>query len=312
MYSESRTEKKHNEDVIYASDNLWIVCDAASGLTKTDWMHQGSDAAWFSHFLVDFIVNALKPETNQSAPSCSLSEILASACQQASTIFPPCSELEMPSAAIAVLYRNVAQKRFEYLVLGDCVLLAELVNEARSGSTSRLVSEEKKTGSSSDEPALTTHKITDPTIAHFDGMALDFMKGRSQKLHEPFLAQRPLANEILIANRQKKNQPDGYAIADCTIRWAGHELSGTFSLEALKRAALYSDGFDQLQDFLQADQIIHSDQAFLNFIFDHQNEVLDLLYQKQNQDSSCEIIPRLKLRDDTSLILVDFPTRSAQ
>lgn len=299
MYSESRTEKKHNEDVIYASDNLWIVCDAASGLTKTDWMHQGSDAAWFSHFLVDFIVSTLKPETNQPVSS-SLSEILASACQQAANLFPPCSELEMPSAAIAILYRNVAQKRFEHLVLGDCVLLADLVNA------------QKKTGSSSDGPALTTYKITDPTIAHFDGMALDFMKARSQKLHEPFLAQRPLANEILIANRQKKNQPNGYAIADCTTRWAGHELSGAFSLEALKRVALYSDGFDQLQDFLQADQIIHSDQAFLNFVFDHQSEVLDLLYQKQNQDSSCEIIPRLKLRDDTSLILVDFSTQSAK
>lgn len=357
MFSESRTEKKRNEDVIYASDNLWIVGDAASGLTKTDWMHQGSDAAWFSHFLVNRIIKALQPALtddkvsvqtafsfpDRPAQTGSLSEILASACQQAAAIFPSCSELEMPSAAIAILYRNESRQQFEYLVLGDCVLLAELVDSQvpvdpeKPAGQERIISQEKlakadesnaekdknnteedenkegdqegRTNFNFDRPDSPVCKITDSTIASFDGIALDFMKARSQASNEPFLAQRLLANEILIANRKKKNQPDGYAIADCTTRWAGRELTGTIPLSALKRAALYSDGFDQLQTFLQADQTTQSDQDFLNYIFDHQSEILDLLHDRQEQDAACQILPRLKLRDDTSVILVDFPPR---
>ncbi len=310
MHSESRSQKKVNEDVVFVSDSLWIVADAASGLTKSDYMHQGSDAAWFSNFLVSSISKQIQAK-DQAAKSTansngfkdsdlSLSQILATACKQAADPFPTCSELEMPSAAIAILYKNEAKNQFEYLVLGDCVLLLE---------------------------TETVTKVTDPTIAAFDQIALDFMAKSSQEHHQPFLDQRPLANAILIENRKKKNQPDGYFIADCSTRWLGHELTGTILLSDLKRAALYSDGFDQLQSFLEADPALlttprlnkkvqlktgpernagNADQEFLDYIFANQDAVLDQLYDFQEQDAACETLPRLKIRDDTSLILVDF------
>ncbi len=310
MYSESRSQKKNNEDVIFASDTLWIVADAASGLTKSDYMQQGSDAAWFSNFLVSSIAKQIETKDQAVASSdhsddlknsdLSLSQILANACKQAADLFPACSELEMPSAAIAILYKNKAKNQFEYLVLGDCVLLLE---------------------------TDTVTKITDPTIAAFDQLALDFMAKSSQEKHQPFLDQRPLANAILIENRKKKNQPGGYFIVDCSTRWLGHELVGTVPLDALKRAALYSDGFDQLQSFLEADSFLlaasnqdekmhteadakgNTDPAFLDYIFANQDSVLDQLYDLQEQDATCTILPRFKLRDDTSLILVDFKNK---
>lgn len=263
-----RKPEQYFEPVIDEDPDLWMVVDGASGLTKADHMHMQSDAGWFSHFLCAYLASH-----NDSKRT--LSDLLKEACLQAKARFENCPEIEQPSCALAILRKNQVTDSYEYLVLGDCVLLIERTDHS-------------------------VMRITDPNIGSFDQMAIDEMERLSEERHEPFLAQRPAVHSILVHNRGMKNKPDGYAIADLSTDWLGRQLTGFFPIEQFLQAALYSDGFDQLQSFLNL-----SDGGFAGYLFSRKaDELIDELFEKQEQDADCSRLPRLKKRDDTSLILV--------
>lgn len=294
----SRSEKKRNEDAIMIANtnqqsasnrilnaqdvfttrfdqnpNLWIVADGASGLTQADHMHTSSDAAWFSHFLCRYLCD-------HHDESQTLSTLLAKACLCAKVQFEDCPELEQPSCAIAILRKNESHHCFDYLLLGDCVLFFKL-KEPQSNACSYL-------------------KITDDRIADFDQRAIDEMVRLAKEKHESLIAQRPFVQSILIHNRNMKNKPNGYAIVDLSTDWLHQERTGSIEMERFEHAALYSDGFDQLQSFLDLDN-----QQFGEYLFCHQaQDLVDKLFQFQQEDSNCIRLPRLKKRDDTSLILI--------
>lgn len=293
----SRSEKKRNEDaliiahtpkqpiskqIVNAQDvftirvdehpNLWIVADGASGLTQADHMHVTSDAAWFSHFLCHYLAD----HNDQTK---TLSTLLSEACLCAKSQFEDCPELEQPSCAIAILRKNESHQCFDYLLLGDCVLFIQ-IKDAQTSMPSYL-------------------KITDDRIADFDHLAIDEMMRLAKQKNESPVIQRPFVQSILIQNRSQKNKPNGYAIADLSNDWLHQEITGSIMMDQLQHAALYSDGFDQLQSFLALDN-----QQFGEYLFSHHaQDLVDQLFQFQEEDSHCSRLPRLKKRDDTSLIL---------
>lgn len=294
----SRTEKKINEDAIAIvntikrsssntllinqdifndlldeNPNLWIVADGASGLTKADHMQLTSDAAWFSHFLCQYL--ALHNDESKT-----LSKLLEEACLCAKSQFPSCPEIEQPSCALAILRKNESKHCFDYLVLGDCVLFLKV--------------------NSKENQQPTYLKISDDRIAYFDQLAIDEMARLAKQKNETMFAQRPFVQSILIHNRNMKNKADGYAIADLSADWLNHEIAGSIPYDQLLSAALYSDGFDQLQSFLNL-----SDHQFGDHLFSHDaNFLIDQLFNQQELDANCSLLPRLKKRDDTSLIVI--------
>lgn len=275
MYSKSRTEKQINEDACLASEKFLIVCDGASSLSKINHLDPSSDAAWFSHFLTREIAK-------QNDDARSLSDLLADLCRQAGALYPPAPDEDMPSAAIAILRRNDLTEQFDWLVLGDCSLLMEIEEpdeQPDQGKEERILC------------------VRDESIAAFDDLAISQMQRLAKQKHEPLLAQRPFVHEILTRNRAMKNKPEGYAIADLTDAWQGMERSGSIPISSLKRAALFSDGFLQLQEFRNLDNA-----AFLETIFADPEKALEDLYNLQEQDAACEKLPRLKKRDDTTLV----------
>lgn len=256
------------EPVLDERPDFWMVADGASGLTKADHMHMQSDAGWFSHFLCAYMIC-------HHDPNRTLSELLEEACLKAANRFEACPEIEQPSCAIAILRKNPITNHYDYLVLGDCVLLIEQTDHS-------------------------VKRITDPSIGSFDQIAIDEMKRLSLLKQESFLEQRPSVHSLLVQNRSMKNKPDGYAIADLSADWLGHELTGTLEAEQFFQAALYSDGFDQLQSFLHL-----SNEDFAHHLFSFSaDDLVDELFKLQEQDADCSRLPRLKKRDDTSLILV--------
>lgn len=294
----NRSEKKQNEDAITIAKtlkheisnqivspqdvltcrlddqaNLWIVADGASGLTKADHMHIASDAAWFSHFLCWYL--AVHNDVTKT-----LSALLEEACLCAKRQFEDCPELEKPSCAIAILRKNETLHCFDYLLLGDCVLFFQL-KDPQSAEISYL-------------------KVTDDRIAEFDQRAIDEMARLAKQKNESMIAQRPFVQSILIHNRNQKNKPGGYAIADLSNDWLHQEITGCIRFDQFEHAALYSDGFDQLQSFLSLDN-----HQFGQYLFSHNaQDQVDLLFVYQDADPNCIQLPRLKKRDDTSLILI--------
>lgn len=271
MYFESRTEKQENEDACYANDKFLIVCDGASSLSKINHLDPISDAAWFSHFLTREIAR-------QNDDANSLSDLLAEICRQAGELYPQAPKEDMPSAAIAILRRNDLTGQFDWLVLGDCTLMME-IEEPDQEKEDRILC------------------IRDETIAAFDDLAISQMQKLADQKHEPLLSQRPFVHEILTRNRSLKNKPEGYAIADLTDAWQEMEHAGSIPISSLKRAALFSDGFLQLQEFRYLDNT-----AFLETIFADPEKAMDDLHELQEQDAACEKLPRLKKRDDTTLV----------
>lgn len=269
MYSESRSEKLHNEDAFYGESPVWIVVDGASALCGGDLMKTGSDAAWLSHAICD---------ANQTLADCasSIEDNLKCVLRTLHDQFPACMDVMIPSCALAIARVNSDRRSLEYFVLGDCSLMIE-----------------------TDKDVLL---FSDPAVGTFDGRVIEMMQ---QLVHEDggsFLAKRQdqRIKDMLLANRMMKNNPEGgYSIADLNGDWFS-SVQGELPLECVKRFALYSDGFDQLQSFSTMDN-----DAFLNHLFESPDRVLDELFAFQDEDAACTRLPRLKKRDDTTLVLVD-------
>ncbi len=269
MYSESRSEKLHNEDAFYSGNTIWIVVDGASALCGGDLMKTGSDASWLSHAICD---------ARQALADCasSIEDNLKSVLRALRDQFPACRDAMIPSCALAIARVNSDRRALEYFVLGDCSLMIE-----------------------TDKDVLV---FSDPAVGTFDGKVIERMQQLVLEDGGSFLAKRQdqRIKDMLLSNRMMKNNPKGgYSIADLNADWFS-SVQGELPLENVKRFALYSDGFDQLQSFSTMDN-----RAFLIHLFESPDTVIDELFVFQDEDAVCSRLPRLKKRDDTTLVLVD-------
>lgn len=265
MFSKRQSLKEHNEDALGFNENLWVVCDGATGLGFGDHLGLGSDAAWFSQTIVDELLAT-------SADPSPLEKLLLQAARKAGTLFPEVPLLEQPSASIAIVRKIPGKPVYEYYVLGDCTLLIRQNGSALS--------------------------ITDERISAFDEYAIQVMQTLQKEQGGTFFEKRLQIGDILKSNRLKKNTDQGYWILDGTADWAGHGIQGVIPASELEAFALYSDGMAQLQKFEN-----WNNAQFLDALQSNPQQCLDRLEYKQYQDKDAQKVPRLKIRDDISLIV---------
>lgn len=271
QFASTFSEKVHNEDALYADDTLWIVADGASAIGPGDCMKTGSDAAWLSHALAD----AHEAFKNFTMP---LEELVRQQLIQLKKNFP--EDGISPSAAIAIARLNVERGKLETFVLGDCVILIETADG--------------------------TIRISDDAVSHFDQKVIDRMVQISQSEGIPFLQTRQdeRIRSMLAQNRSKKNTPYGYSIIDLNANWPS-SLQSEVDIKDVHAIALFSDGFDQLQEFMHLDN-----DAFMKMTLEDPSRAMDFLYFFQEKDADCLQLPRLKKRDDTTLVCAEFLARS--
>ena len=269
IFQAGYSEKVWNEDVCAAAEDYAFVLDGASGLNETNRMGPMSDACWLVSSLKNWLILHIHEDR-------SLEEILRDGLRHLADQYGEYSGLESPSCTITII--RIRNDELEYYVLGDSLLLIE--------TEDRLYS------------------FCDEAVEQVEGLMIARMQELSIEKMKPFLEMRPYVSDLLQKHRLMKNTPEGYWICDLSGVGLSHAMTGSLPLEEVRRCALMSDGMMQLKEFRNLDN-----EGFLDLLYRRKSRCFPLLMEFQEQDIRCRVLPRLKKRDDTTLVLWTPPVR---
>lgn len=262
-----------NEDYVVVGSTYAVLLDGASGITGTRVLphHSGSDAQWFSHFVGGRIcgyLDAFRGIVDSIRLAVDDSRIFIG--EHGVTD----NEDLLPSSTLVVV--SVAGGLVDIVSLGDSPVFIGL-----------------KDGS------LVT--MTDSRIAELDQTAVDAMVDRSRGRAMTGVQKRAAVNDILLANRQLKNKPDGYWILDPSGVALDHFNVMQFSVEDIDYVCAMSDGLERAFDlFGLADPAAFLAKATCESF----DELVVRLRAEENLDPDFDHYPRLKLHDDASYFML--------
>ena len=262
-----------NEDYVAVGSTYAVLLDGASGITGTRVLphHSGSDAQWFSHFVggriceyLDAsrgIVDSIRLAVDDSRDYIGEHGVTDN------------EDLHSSSTLVAV---SVAGDLVDIVSLGDSPVFIG-----------------RKDGS------LAT--MSDSRIAELDQAAVDAMVDRSRGRAMTGVQKRAAVNDILLANRQLKNKPDGYWILDPSGVALDHFNVMRFSVEAIDYVCAMSDGLERAFDLFG----LADPAAFLaTATRESFDELIVRLRAEENLDPEFDRYPRLKLHDDASYFML--------
>ena len=164
----------------------------------------------------------------------------------------------------------------EYLALGDCITMLR----DRSGQITLL---------------------RDPHVELLDKAAIAHMQEIQSAQHGSMREARNQVQPQLIAHRKQLNTPDGYW--GCTLDAAGvaHAIEMAVPASAIAQVISMSDGFFQVYDTFG---LCQTPADFFHAIeTDGPAALVRRLFAAQDQDPDFNAYPRLKHRDDTSVVM---------
>lgn len=262
-----------NEDYVAVGSTYAVLLDGASGISGTRVLphHSGSDAQWFSHFVGGRICEYLDAfrgidDSIRLAVDDSRDYIGEHGVTANEDLFP--------SSTLVVV--SVSGDSVDIVSLGDSPVFIGL----KDGSLAIM---------------------SDSRIAELDQAAVDAMVDHSRGSAMTGVQKRAAVNDILLANRQLKNKPDGYWILDPSGVALDHFNVRRFSVKDIDYVCAMSDGLDRAFDlFGLADPATFLATATR----DSFDELLVRLRAEENLDPDFDRYPRLKLHDDASYFML--------
>lgn len=262
-----------NEDYVAVGSTYAVLLDGASGITGTRVLphHSGSDAQWFSHFVGGRICEYL-------VASRGVIDSIRLAVDDSRVFIGEYGVTDnedlLPSSTLVVV--SVTGGLVDIVSLGDSPVFIGL-----------------KDGS------LVT--MSDSRIAELDQVAVDAMVDRSRGRAMTGVQKRAAVNDILLANRQLKNKPDGYWILDPSGVALDHLNVMRFSVEDVDYVCAMSDGLERAFDlFALADPAAFLAKATRESF----DELLVRLRAEERQDPDFDRYPRLKMHDDATCFML--------
>lgn len=261
-----------NEDICCLKDSYAWVIDGASGLTSTKITDAESDAKWFAEEWDKYLKeNIMEDKSIQQIFEDGIAKIRNKYfCFDGAK---DAAKIGQPSASIIVVRHR--DKYLEYFSLGDCTLLYE---------------------SSNGEAA----KVWDDSVSLLDSKVINKMDSIHKEQNIPVVDARAYVQEMLQSHRLMKNTDAGYWILGMEESAIRHGLYKKLNMEDIKKVCLFSDGFAQYYDTL------HLSKDYKGFIDKVSKSNLDKLYEElweaQEADKECNRFPRLKVRDDVSIV----------
>ncbi len=269
LATEAGTAEKPNEDFAAATATLALVLD---GVTQRAGLDTGCihDAHWF--------VGQLGPRllSHATEPQTTLTDAVAVAIKEVAALHSDTCDLThpgTPAAAVAMLREQATV--IDYLVLADCVLLAD------GPSGLHLISDDRIEHIAQDAKHATEHEAT----------------GSSEHSR--------LMRQLVTQRLRQRNQPGGYWVAAANPDAADHALTGTWARGDIQRAAILSDGASRLADlFALADWPELLDQLASN----GPATILRAVRQAEDSDPDGHRWPRSKRSDDATAIYCQLTT----
>ncbi|WP_275373052.1 protein phosphatase 2C domain-containing protein [Clostridium tertium] len=274
--SKQGNSAKPNEDKITVLDNAAWILDGATGLTGKRITEKETDALWYVEALDDY----LKKHISSSKD---IKEIIKNAIKEVKEKyskydgFNDLEEIDYPCAALALVRFN--SKELEYYVIGDCTLIYSQEHES-------------------------IKEIVDRKLIGLEENILRKMCEVSKVHNISVLDARKFCNDEVISVRKLKNKSNGYWILEFNEDAVDRGLYNKISINGEISICITSDGFSQFYDTFNLAQDY---KAFINLVKESNVEdIFNALYEEQEKDSNCNNYPRLKKKDDTSIVYFDL------
>ncbi len=264
------------EDRIGFGKDFAYVMDGATGLTTGLIEDYLSDTVWFVENATTYLNHKLTE--NVAVDSTTLFQNLSkdmTAKLKAYIDIDSFEDAQLPSAALILLRKIGADLVIESY--GDCTAVIEyskghyqVIHDGRATELDRGVINKMK-------ERVMTDNLT--------------MKEAKQSVHP-----------LLINNRQLKNQPDGYAAMDITTNYINKGMKYVCHYQDVQAVWLFSDGVDSYYSDLNlatdaVDMVKQMKETSVH-------QVIDRLRITEESDEGCEMYPRMKPKDDASLVYV--------
>lgn len=264
---------KPNEDAVGFGKDYCFALDGASCLSGVNIMERGSDATWLVEHVAAGLCQRLDSGDDRPTEEL-LTEILIPLKKQYLSVLAKKGiekPDDSPSAGFALFRKR--HGKLEFFGLGDCVGVATLPDGKEFYSL-------------------------DTNLPNLDNQVLEQMIQLHLQTKLPVLQTRQLCNDLLLANRKKRNHPDGYWVLDLdTPEALINAKKFSWELTAPVPVTVFSDGFAQLAD------VFGFFEGYFELFSAMQKSDLEQLClqlrQAQDADADCDDYPRFKLRDDT-------------
>lgn len=270
--SRQGSDVKPNEDKVTIIDGAAWVLDGATGLTGKRITEKETDALWY----VESLDNYLRKHINSSKP---IKEIIKNAVKEVKEKyskydgFNALEEIDYPCAALSLVKFN--SKELEYYVIGDCTLIYSQENKS-------------------------IKEIVDKRLIALEEKILKKMREVSKVNNISILDSRKLCNDEVISVRKLKNKPNGYWILELDEGAVDKGLYNKIPISNETSICITSDGFSQYYDTFN---LSRDYKEFISEVKEKNIEnIFNTLYEEQEKDSSCNSYPRLKKRDDASIV----------
>lgn len=267
---------KPNEDKITVIDGAAWVLDGATGITGKRITEKETDALWYVEKINNYLINNINSSN-------SLKDIMKSAIREVKESYitydgyKNLDEVDYPCAAIALVRFN--NKELEYYVMGDCTLIY------------------KEKGDNAVE-------IVDKLIIELEEKILNSMEKVSKEKEVSILEARKYCDNEVLDVRKMKNRSDGYWILELNEEAVDNGLYGKVAISKELSISLTSDGFSQYYDTFS---LAEGYSQFIDIAKETNiDDLYNNLYLSQEEDSECNKYPRLKKRDDSSLIYFEI------
>ncbi|MBG6219037.1 hypothetical protein IWX75_003525 [Arthrobacter sp. CAN_A6] len=280
----SRAGSIVNEDAVGVSGSALIVVDGATGLTAANLTGWPSDAQWFSHRLVDLLgarIDDVRHSISQILQECIQMlrmELSDGVAQEDVTGLQGLGS--QPSASVMIARTNGTL--LEIFSLGDC----QAVIGHHDGTVS---------------------VCHDGTVDALDSSVIEYLRDLARERGVSVKEARPHVSDRLLRNRKLMNTPGGYWITDLTGDGITHARLHTFSAKEVMDIAVMTDGFAATVNVAR----IHATPTeMLTALRSTTPEsITETLFRILDEDPEYEAFPRLKHRDDSSVIYSKLQTR---
>lgn len=267
---------KPNEDKLTIVDGAAWILDGATGLTGKKITEKETDALWYVEALDDYLKNNINS-------SIDIKEIIKNGVKEVKARysmyngFGDLDEVDYPCAALALVRFN--DRELEYYVIGDCTLIYSDYNGQ-------------------------TKEVVDKRLIELEENILIKMCEFSKINNISVLESRQYCNDEVIKVRKLKNKSNGYCILELNEDIVDNGISGKVPINKELNICITSDGFSQYYDTFN---LTKDYKEFIRLVKkDNIEDIFKSLCEEQEKDSECTHYPRLKKRDDSSIIYIEL------